>query len=377
LIVRLALGVLLVVTAVLKMTGGSADALRTALPIVSPRLYASGVMAEFILGVWLLSGLAPAWSWLCGLGIFGLLAALSFQLGVTGQASCGCLGKLPVSPWWAFAVDSTSILLLAFFPPFNISIAAFVSATTPGSRSTMQTPKCRWLLAIVMLLIVPAIVLTPFIMSLQGFVTTPLEIIDDNLRVLDPANRHDPITIAFRLRNNTNQRLPIAVVRSSCDCVTARVDKDVLDPGEVVGASATVHRFDANADRFEEKVRIRSDVGDAVLILRGQLPRSSAVRYRPAKLIFPKQARTAPVTRHLLVAMPRDFGPLLPDNVTIVHAQGFLVSVDQMPHAHADALYRVNVVRMGCAEASTEQAVLRIEIPRQSPIEVPVVFAGE
>jgi hypothetical protein len=117
LIVRLALGVLLVVTAVLMMTGGSADALRTALPIVSPRLYASGVMAEFILGVWLLSGLAPAWSRLCGLGFFGLLAALSFQLGVTGQASCGCLGKLPVSPWWAFAVDVTAIGGLLVFRP--------------------------------------------------------------------------------------------------------------------------------------------------------------------------------------------------------------------------------------------------------------------
>jgi hypothetical protein len=117
LIVRLALGVLLVVTAVLMMTGGSGEALRTALPFVSPRLYASGVMAEFILGVWLLSGLAPAWSWLCGLGFFGLLAALSFQLGVTGQASCGCLGKLPVSPWWAFAVDVSAIGALLTLKP--------------------------------------------------------------------------------------------------------------------------------------------------------------------------------------------------------------------------------------------------------------------
>jgi hypothetical protein len=121
LIVRLVLGTLLVVTALLKMSGGSGEALRSALPFVSPRLYASGVMAEFILGVWLLSGLAPAWSWLCALGFFGLLAVLSFQLGVAGQASCGCLGKVPVSPWWAFAVDVTAIIAIGSSRPARLA----------------------------------------------------------------------------------------------------------------------------------------------------------------------------------------------------------------------------------------------------------------
>jgi hypothetical protein len=117
LIVRLVLGALLVVTATLKMSGGSSEALRSAMPFVSPRLYASGVMAELILGAWLITGLAPAWSWLSSLGFFGLLAYMSFQLGITGQASCGCLGKVHVSPWWAFGVDVAAMASLFLAPP--------------------------------------------------------------------------------------------------------------------------------------------------------------------------------------------------------------------------------------------------------------------
>ncbi len=135
---RCVLGLLLLTTAVLKMSGGSGDIMRTALPFVSPRLYSAGVLFEAVLGLWLLVGVAPAWSWLTSIGFFSLLAALSCRLGIMGQASCGCLGKLAVSPWWAFAIDVIAVLALLRFRPRSITI---------GIRAGLPTAACGLALA--------------------------------------------------------------------------------------------------------------------------------------------------------------------------------------------------------------------------------------
>jgi Protein of unknown function (DUF1573) len=119
-VVRCVLGLLLLTTAILKMSGGSGDIMRTALPFVSPRLYAAGILFEAVLGVWLLAGVAPAWSWLSSLGFFTLLAVLSCRLGIMGQASCGCAGRIPLNPWWAFGIDVVSVLALLWFRPWAI-----------------------------------------------------------------------------------------------------------------------------------------------------------------------------------------------------------------------------------------------------------------
>lgn len=96
--------------------------MRVALPFLSPRIYAAGVLLEAILGAWLLLGIAPAWSWAITLGFFGLLGTLSLRLGLLGQTSCGCLGKLTLSPWWAFAFDvAATLALLRWRPPFLAS----------------------------------------------------------------------------------------------------------------------------------------------------------------------------------------------------------------------------------------------------------------
>ncbi len=137
-VVRCVLGLLLLITAVLKMSGGSGDIMRTALPFVSPRLYSAGVLFEAVLGLWLLVGVAPAWSWLTSLGFFTLLAGLSCRLGIMGQTSCGCAGNLTISPWWAFAADVIAVLALLRFRP---------KAITTGIRAGLPTAACGLALA--------------------------------------------------------------------------------------------------------------------------------------------------------------------------------------------------------------------------------------
>jgi hypothetical protein len=115
------LGLLLLGTAGLKLFGGSNQIARTVLPLLSPRLYAAGVAFEAILGAWLLTGIAPVWSWITSIGFFGLLSYMSLRLGLMGQTSCGCLGaKVQLNPWWAFAVDVIAIIALLVWRPRQI-----------------------------------------------------------------------------------------------------------------------------------------------------------------------------------------------------------------------------------------------------------------
>jgi hypothetical protein len=46
---------------------------------------------------------------------------MSFRLGVYGQASCGCFGKIAVNPWWAFAIDCIAVLALLCCRPTRIT----------------------------------------------------------------------------------------------------------------------------------------------------------------------------------------------------------------------------------------------------------------
>lgn len=105
----------------LKLSGGSGEIMRTALPFVSPRIYSAGVLFEAVLGLWLITGIAPAWSWITSIGFFCLLGYMSFQLGWFGQTSCGCLGKVAVNPWWAFGIDCVAVLALLRFRPSKIA----------------------------------------------------------------------------------------------------------------------------------------------------------------------------------------------------------------------------------------------------------------
>ncbi len=112
-----ALGLLLLVAAALKFHG-------LALTPVSPMGWFSApwfqvivIQAEVVLGVWLVSGRAPTFAWLLATVTFSLFAAVSFYQGMVGRASCGCFGRLPVSPWYAFGIDIIVLVCLGFGRP--------------------------------------------------------------------------------------------------------------------------------------------------------------------------------------------------------------------------------------------------------------------
>ncbi len=73
---------------------------------------------ELGLGIWLISGLFRKAGWLIATIAFAGFIGVTFYKSITGQASCGCFGRIVVDPWYTlFLMDVPLFLLLAIFWP--------------------------------------------------------------------------------------------------------------------------------------------------------------------------------------------------------------------------------------------------------------------
>lgn len=92
------LGGLLLLAAALKIHGLAVDPLSQDGLIFSPWLHIVIIETELLLGLWLFSRLAVKPAWFMAVCMFVLLTAISLYQVLTGQASCGCFGKVHVNP---------------------------------------------------------------------------------------------------------------------------------------------------------------------------------------------------------------------------------------------------------------------------------------
>jgi hypothetical protein len=110
--IRLLLGFILVVAAILKTYGAWRGEVPE-LPVLQSR-YAQVALvdAELILGTWLISGLAPRYSYLAALLAFSaFFVAASYEV-ILQARSCGCFGPIPVSPKVTAGMDAVALLTL-------------------------------------------------------------------------------------------------------------------------------------------------------------------------------------------------------------------------------------------------------------------------
>jgi hypothetical protein len=107
----------------------------TAVPQVGwfaqPRVQLAAAEWEVVLGLWLLAGAYPVYSWTAAVLTFAAFGAVSGYLGWSGVASCGCFGVIEASPWWAFGVDVVAVTVLAVSRP--------VGTDRPPSRALLAT----------------------------------------------------------------------------------------------------------------------------------------------------------------------------------------------------------------------------------------------
>ena len=135
--VRLVLGVVLLAAALLKaypvleawwagLAAGTANWLVLALSEL-----------EFLVGLWLLTGIWPIMAWWTTLICFSAFAISSFVMGMIGRSHCGCFGVVRVHPWAVFSFDLTAISALWLFPPSRLGRAGLsAAARAQGDPST-------------------------------------------------------------------------------------------------------------------------------------------------------------------------------------------------------------------------------------------------
>lgn len=75
------------------------------------------VQLEILLGLWLLSGIAKAYARAMAMLAFAAFSCVTLYKGLHGDASCGCFGKVELSPWYSLGIDLTALLCLALARP--------------------------------------------------------------------------------------------------------------------------------------------------------------------------------------------------------------------------------------------------------------------
>jgi hypothetical protein len=116
-VLRLALGVLLLVTAGLKgYQLATEPTLGTGL--LDNRWFLIFVVEfELFFGLWLLSGLLLKLTWTAAVACFTLFTCISLYKALSGHASCGCFGKVEVNPWITGGLDLTAVSALLWWRP--------------------------------------------------------------------------------------------------------------------------------------------------------------------------------------------------------------------------------------------------------------------
>ncbi|MHC4178550.1 MAG: MauE/DoxX family redox-associated membrane protein [Planctomycetota bacterium] len=126
--VRIALGIILLTAAALKGHQLATEPVAEA-GLFTSRWFLIGVVEfELFFGLWLVAGLHAKGTWCAALLCFGGFACLSLYKALSGEASCGCFGKVPVSPWYTLLLDVAAVAALVCWrpaprdPPVRVSV---------------------------------------------------------------------------------------------------------------------------------------------------------------------------------------------------------------------------------------------------------------
>lgn len=239
-------GILLLSTAGMKLYDllyGQASAL---LWLPSPRWILAAVELETIIGLWLLSGWRAPWAWRISLILFAGLAAISAYLGMTGQSSCGCFGRVEVNPWWMFAVDLLTFAALFLFRPLH----SITSSTWPWLRQFLLSIAGAILLLGVAGLAILAVGASPnrVLAQLRGDTL----LVDPYVYDAGKGKIGESRTVTIQLINEGTQPVRVEGGSSSCSCVTTKNLPITIAPGESQPLEIQI-KFTGSSGRFQQR----------------------------------------------------------------------------------------------------------------------------
>jgi len=116
-VVRIVLGLVLLTAAALKGHQLATEPV-AGTGLLTSRWFLIGVVEfEFFFGLWLLAGPYPKWTWAAAFCCFALFAGVSLWKGLSGEACCGCFGRVPVNPWYTLILDLAAVGALLCWRP--------------------------------------------------------------------------------------------------------------------------------------------------------------------------------------------------------------------------------------------------------------------
>jgi hypothetical protein len=204
-------------------------------------------------------------AWSAAVATFLVFAGVSFSLGVSGQASCGCFGQIEASPWHAFAVDIAALALLVVARPdfrgmLSLDRARFLQAVRQAAVSIGGTS-----LVFGSIIGLASLAFGSPDAALARLRGERISIRPRTVNVgrVEP---HQRIEVTVEVVNRTDRPVRLIGGTSDCSCVTINDLPTTLAPGEARQVSVEV-RLPATHGFFHRKAMFLTDCEQARAVL--------------------------------------------------------------------------------------------------------------
>jgi len=194
-------------------------------PLLPTRsLMIAAVGYEFVLGVWLISGVYPAAARGVAAITFGLFGVVSFIRAMHGDASCGCFGHVRVTPWAVALADACAVaaLLALPVPPHRVA---------RGRRGAL----------VVSVLVAAGAVAW----GLPGEPKDRLLVVEPLIVKLGEVQRGQQKTAVVRVTNPGVHPIIVSDIRTSCPCLTGYLATPAVP---AYGSTSLVLEFDSSRE---------------------------------------------------------------------------------------------------------------------------------
>jgi hypothetical protein len=232
-IISLAVGLLLLATAALKLYGSNVTPVPGISWLADPAVQRAGVVWEIVLGLLLIHGGYPRVAWLASVATFATFAGISGYLTWIGQARCGCFGFVEASPWQALTLDLVVLVALAVGFPRSRIVGP---ASLEGSGIARSPVAWRIVLGSALLVgIVSGLAAWTYGSPQAALARIRGDTVTISPRFLDVGSGKSGASLEGKIevRNWTNKPVRIIGGTSDCSCVVTRDLPCTIAPGEV------------------------------------------------------------------------------------------------------------------------------------------------
>jgi hypothetical protein len=209
-------GVVLLVAAVLKGYRLAVDSFFTEDFLPNRTIATLAILFELGLGLVLLAGVFPQLTRLIAIGCFTIFLVVSITHVVEGRSSCGCFGALQVTPW------ATGVL--------DLGLLGFLVVLPPPGRFGRERFRVLATACLFTAMAVPVF----FFWNLNAS-QIQIKVLPETVEFF-PIFRGQKAETKVLLKNQSQTKIEIDTVETSCPCLWVNLPQNVIKGGETLYA---------------------------------------------------------------------------------------------------------------------------------------------